>query len=126
MWNEPTKERLDKIPRLYETESIPLKEKLIYLHFFIMDTDFFICKYDGEDTFWGFVVLNGDLQMAEWGYINFSEVRSIKVAGVFEVDCELENIWIIRPAIEVDLICEAQGWDRGLYIMYKQKEIMNE
>ena len=125
MWNEPTKERLDKIPRLYETESIPLKEKLIYLHFFIMDTDFFICEFDGEETLWGFVVLNGDLQMAEWGYINFSEVKSIKVAGVFEVDCELENLWKIRPAIEVDLICEAQGWDQSLYIKDKQEEITN-
>jgi len=125
MWNEPTKERLDKIPRLYETEHIPLKEKLIHLHFFIMDTDFFICEYDGEDTFWGFVILNGDMQMAEWGYINFEEVRSIKVAEVFEVDCEPENLWKIRPAIEVDLICEAQGWDQGLYIKDKQKEITN-
>ena len=25
MWNEPTKEELAKIPRLYETEDIPLK-----------------------------------------------------------------------------------------------------
>ncbi len=125
MWNIPTKERLDKIPRLYETESIPLKEKLIYLHLFIMSTDFFICEYDGEDTFWGFVILNGDMQMSEWGYINFEEVRSIKVAKVFEVDCELENLWKIRPAIEVDLICEAQGWDRDVYIKDKQKEVMN-
>ena len=35
MWNEPTKEQLAKIPRLYETERVPLKEKLIWLHFFI-------------------------------------------------------------------------------------------
>ena len=125
MWNEPTKERLDKIPRLYETESIPLKEKLIHLHFFIMDTDFFICEYDGGTTFWGFVILNGDMQMSEWGYINYQDVSSIKVAGVFEVDCEPENLWRIRPAKEVALICKAQGWDQGLYIKDKQKEIMN-
>ena len=35
MWNEPSKERLAKIPKLYETENIPLPDKLIYLHFFI-------------------------------------------------------------------------------------------
>jgi hypothetical protein len=34
MWNAPTKERLAKIPRLNETEGTPLKDKLIYLHFF--------------------------------------------------------------------------------------------
>ena len=123
MFNTPTKERLDKIPRLYETEPIPLKDKLIHLHFFIMDTDFFICEYDGDDTFWGFVILNGDLQMAEWGYINFQEVKSIRAAGVFEADCEPENFWKIRPAKEVDLICKAQGWN-----IYndKPKEIMHE
>ena len=37
MWNEPSKERLAKIPRLYETERIPLKDKLIHLHFLLVD-----------------------------------------------------------------------------------------
>ena len=31
MWNEPTRDQLAKIPRLYETEKIPLKDKLILL-----------------------------------------------------------------------------------------------
>jgi hypothetical protein len=35
MWNELSREQLDKIPRLYDTEDTPLKDKLIYLHFFI-------------------------------------------------------------------------------------------
>jgi len=29
MWNIPSKERLDKIPKLYETEEIPIDNKLI-------------------------------------------------------------------------------------------------
>ena len=60
MWNVPSKERLDKIPRLYETESIPLKDKLIYLHFFLGGCDWYIAEYDGEDLFWGYAILNGD------------------------------------------------------------------
>ncbi len=32
MWNEPTPERLNRIPKLYETEQVPLKDKLIHLH----------------------------------------------------------------------------------------------
>lgn len=115
MWNEPNKERLDKIPRLYETEEIPLKEKLIHLHLFIGETDFFICEYDGEDTFWGFVVLNGDLEMAEFGYINFDELKSIRIGLGLEVDCEHEWVWKVRPAKEVDLICRAQNWHRELH-----------
>ncbi len=121
MWNTPNKERLDKIPRLYETEEISLKEKMIHLHFFIGDTDIFICEYDGEDTFWGFVLLNGDLEMAEWGYINFSELKSIRIGRGFEVDCDLERFWKVRPAKKVRLICEAQNWHQELFESEKQK-----
>jgi hypothetical protein len=46
MWNEPTKEQLDKIPKLYETERVPLKEKLIWLHFFIGGCDWYVAEYD--------------------------------------------------------------------------------
>jgi len=35
MWNTPSQEQLNRIPRLYETEHIPAEKKLIYLHFFI-------------------------------------------------------------------------------------------
>ena len=70
MWNEPTKEQLAKIPRLYETEGVPLKEKQIYLHFFIGACDWYVAEYDEEENlFWGYAILNGDLEMAEWGYI---------------------------------------------------------
>jgi hypothetical protein len=50
MWNEPTLEQLAKLPKLYETEKVPLKEKPIYIHFFIGNCDWFISEYDGEDS----------------------------------------------------------------------------
>ena len=53
MLNIPTTRRLDKIPRLYETENTPLKDKLIYLHFFVGGCDWYIAEYDGEKVFWG-------------------------------------------------------------------------
>ena len=109
MWNEPTRERLDRIPRLYETEQIPLKEKLIYLHFFIGGCDWFITEFDGDDLFWGFAILNNDLEMAEWGYISFGELKAINLHG-FQIDCETEDAWRVRKASEVQRICEAQGW----------------
>jgi len=115
MWNEPTKERLSKIPKLYETENTPLKDKLIYLHFFIGGSDWFIAEYDGEDLFFGFAILNIDHQMAEWGYVSFSELKSIKINGWLEVDCELEEDWKIRPAKEVDLIRRAIGWENDSF-----------
>ena len=102
MWNEPTKEQLAKIPRLYETEDIPLKDKLIYLHFFIGGCDWFIAEYDGEDLFWGYAILNGDLLNAEWGYISFTEMKEVKIRGWLEIDRDIN--WQIRKASEIDLI----------------------
>ncbi|MCK4347831.1 MAG: hypothetical protein KAW47_04365 [Thermoplasmatales archaeon] len=48
MWNTPTKSALTKIPRLYETEGIEAKDKLIHLHFFVGGSDWYIAEYDGE------------------------------------------------------------------------------
>ncbi|MBL6995793.1 DUF2958 domain-containing protein [Desulfobacula sp.] len=104
MWNEPCKERLSKIPKLYETEEIPLKDKLIYLHFFVGGCDWYIAEYDGNDLFWGYAILNGDFVNAEWGYISFSELKAIKVEGWLEIDCELEDLWRVRKAGTIDKI----------------------
>jgi hypothetical protein len=108
MWNIPTKEQLDKIPRLYETEEIPLKEKLVYLHFFIGGCDWYVFEYDGEDLFWGYAILNGDLEMAEFGYISFEELKSIKIPPGFEIDCEVG--WEVKKAIQVEKIRMGNGW----------------
>ena len=103
MWNIPSLERLLAIPKLYETESTELADKKIYLHFFLGSCDWYIAEYDGDDTFWGYAILNGDDQNAEWGYISFSELKEIKV-GYIEIDCELEKLWRIKPASEIDNI----------------------
>ena len=109
MWNEPRQDKLNGLPKLYATEHVDLMDKTIHMHFFILNTDFLICEYDGLDTFWGFVVLAGDLFNSEWGYISFSELNSIKIQGLYEV--EHDEYWQVRPAREVKLICEAQGWN---------------
>lgn len=103
MWNIPTQERLDKIPRLYETEGTELKDKLIHLHFFLGGCDWYIAEYDGGDLFFGYAILNGDTINAEWGYISFSELKSLKVSFM-EIDCELEEFWKIKPASEIEKI----------------------
>ena len=116
MWNEPSKERLARIPRLYETEHMPLKEKLVYIHFFIGGSDWYACEYDGE-RFFGFVILNSDFQNAEWGYFDFEELKSIKVSSWLEIDCEKEEFWKVRKASEIENIRKACGWeeDRKLF-----------
>lgn len=92
MWNEPSIKRLASIPRLYETEATPIKEKIIHLHFFIGSCDWYIAEFDGDDIFYGYVILNMDTQNAEWGYISFSELKAININGV-EIDRELQIHW---------------------------------
>jgi len=118
MWNVPTKERLARIPKLYETENVPLKDKEIHLHFFIGGCDWYIAEYDGDDLFWGFACLGGDLQNAEWGYISFGELRNTRINNWLEIDCELEDFWKVRPASEIELIRRANGWP--IYITQRQ------
>jgi len=102
MWSEPTKEQLTKLPKLYKTEDTPLKDKLIYLHFFIGACDWYIAEYDGEDLFWGYAILNGDDDMAEWGYISFDELKKIKIPPGFEVENDL--YWEVKKASEIKKI----------------------
>lgn len=108
MWNMPTEKDLAKIPGLYKTEEVPLKDKLIYLHFFIGGSDFYIAEYDGEDLFWGFAILNNDYEMAEWDYISFTEMKAIKVGPGILIDCEVN--WRIKEACKIEKITRAQGW----------------
>ena len=111
MWNIPTQDRLNRIPRLYETEDVPLKDKHVHLHFFIFGSDWFACEYDGDDLFFGFVILNNDYQMAEWGYFSFEELKKINISGI-EIDCELERFWEVRRASEIDEIRITNGWSK--------------
>ena len=101
MWRTPTREQFDQIPRLYETENVPTGDKLIYLHFFLGGCDWFIAEYDGDDLFFGFAILNGDYEMAEWGYISFSELKAISIDGM-EIDCDM--YWTPTKARNIDLI----------------------
>lgn len=129
MWSTPTRQTLSKIPRLYKTEKTPLEEKLIHLHFFILGSDWYVVEYDGDDLFWGFVILNGDPQNAEWGYISFTEMKEIKISSVgIEIDCEVN--WKVRKAIEIDKIREAQGWAFKVISIenknVRQKEVLSD
>jgi hypothetical protein len=122
MWNVPSKERLSQIPRLYQTEEIPLKEKVVYLHFFVASCDWYIVEFNGADTFFGYAILNNDYQMAEWGYISFQELKDLKAHGWLEIDCELEVWWHNPKACEIAKICKGMSWS----LSNSKKETDNE
>jgi hypothetical protein len=111
MWNTPSKQRLAQLPNFYETENTPTMDKLIYLHFFLGNSDWYVCEFDGTDTFFGYVILNGDNQTAEWGYFTIHKLDRLNVQG-FEVDMDL--YWEIRHASKVANICQAQGWNHSI------------
>lgn len=108
MFHKPTAAQLAIIPRLYQTEEVPLKDKLVYLHFYIGNSDWYVMEFDMKDIFWGFVILNNDYQMSEFGYFNFHELADIMVKGFFEI--ENDASWQVRPAHKIEKLCRAQGW----------------
>ena len=108
MWNKPTTEELSKIPGLYSSEHTPLKEKVIYMHFFIGGCDWYGAEYDPQDKlFFGFAILNDDLEMAEWGYFSFEELSDIKVKFL-EIDRDLH--FTPSKAVDIKRIRDAQRW----------------
>lgn len=104
MWNTPSRERLSRIPKLNETEHVPVKDKLVHLHFFLGTCHWYVIEYDGDDIFFGFVILNDDHFNSEWGYFSFRELREIRINDWIEVDCESEKFWRIRKASEIENI----------------------
>ena len=103
MWNQPDEPLLRQVPALYATERTSAEGKVIWLHFFFGDCDWYVAEYDGDDLFFGFVVLHGDLMNAEWGYFALSELVDIEVYG-FEVDRDIH--WVPVPAGKIDRIRE--------------------
>ena len=78
MWNKPSDEELSRVPKFYSSEEVPLKEKMIYMHFFIGGCDWYAAEYSPEEKcFFGFAILNNDYEMAEWGYFSRDEFREL-------------------------------------------------
>jgi hypothetical protein len=73
--------QLSKCPKLYGTRG--MKEHPAIFHYFYGGTDIYICEYDQDDgLMFGFVILNGDLQNAEWGYISLEEILPIAIMNI--------------------------------------------
>lgn len=75
---------INTMPGTYETEETETPDKIVYLHYFKGGSDFYIIEKDkGSDQdpepgkqfqAWGYAVLNGDHENAEFGYINIHEL----------------------------------------------------
>ncbi|MES2215067.1 MAG: hypothetical protein V4485_03495 [Pseudomonadota bacterium] len=71
---------IENMPKSYETDNIKQADKIVYLHYFVGNSDWYIVEKDAEPEqiqAYGYAILNGDTQNAEMGYINISELRKI-------------------------------------------------
>ena len=104
MTNRPTLDELRRMPRLYATERLPAPEKVIHMHFLFGESDWYAVEFDGEDLFFGFAVLNGDMLNMELGYFSLAELDKIELWG-FEVLRDPD--WTPVAAGEVEAL---RGW----------------
>ncbi|GAA1885485.1 hypothetical protein GCM10009814_14380 [Lapillicoccus jejuensis] len=74
------------IPSLYGTESVPLGDKWLWLHYFVGACDWWLAEYDSASGVgWGYACL-GDPGVAEWGYVSLVELESLNNGWVVERD----------------------------------------
>jgi hypothetical protein len=86
----PPKKIAQKVPAPYETDAVPLADKVIHLHYFTGGSDWYLAELDPTGTLaFGFVCLNSDRQNAEWGWLDLAELESVYVPpfGIVERDC---------------------------------------
>ena len=103
MWNEPLPDELKEVPPLYATEERRTRDIEIYMHFFLGRSDWYIAEYDEKDRiFFGYTILNGDLENAEWGFISLDELREVRTRQGFEVDRNL--YWNVKKTSEIEKI----------------------
>jgi hypothetical protein len=73
-----TKAELNKLPALYATDGIPVKEKKVHLHYFGGNFDFYATEFNPETgEFFGFTKIGHD---GEWGYMTAKDLLSVRVA----------------------------------------------
>lgn len=76
-------ENIKNIPELDATDGVP--EKIAYLHYFSSSSDWYVIELGKGDIFdddnimqkeaFGYAILNGDMQNAEYGYMNIDEIK---------------------------------------------------
>lgn len=93
-----TQEILKQLPKIGETEPIPIEEKIMVVKFFTPDAQWtwYACEFDGEDEFFGYIV--GFEK--EWGYFSLQELKSIR--GRFGLPIERDLYWKPRQFKDLD------------------------
>ena len=75
----PSFEDLAKIPALYDTDSQPVDEKTIHLHYFTANADWYIAELD-PTTGLAFGWASVNYPTGEWGYTHLVELEELCIA----------------------------------------------
>ena len=108
VWNMPDKAREESLNNLsVALKDIPKiagqdgkgKDATVYLHYFNPNSDWYITELskDGSEAF-GYVVLNGDFRMAEFGYIDISSMLSMNMGLK---NPQLDQYWSYKTVNEI-------------------------
>lgn len=60
-----------------------------FIHYFLGNSDWYISEIDENNIAFGYAVLNGDTETAEFGEIDLNELRSLKLNGIIEPEVDL-------------------------------------
>ena len=83
----------DKTPKLNSQDGKG-KNAVVYLHYFNPSSDWYITELDKKDKIaFGYVVLNGDVQMSEFGYISLDELNDMSGVRNKMLMPELDYYW---------------------------------
>lgn len=91
---------------------------IAHLHYFSANSDWFVSEWDGEDTLYGYAILDGNYENAEFGYLSLNELRSSR-------SIELDLHWTPKPFSsilnKIGLSGIRKAKNRGLGIVLKTR-----
>jgi hypothetical protein len=89
MLNRPSEEELNRLPKLYQTSDVTIKDKIIHQHYFMGANDWYMAEYCPHNRdFYGYTVRNNDHRSADWGYTSLNELAHMNIRGT-QVDRDL-------------------------------------
>lgn len=68
---------IQTMPHTYQTEKTDTDDKIVYLHYFMGGSDWYVVEKDKlmpQNQAFGYAILGGDTINAEWGYISILEL----------------------------------------------------
>lgn len=62
-----------------------------FIHYFIGSSDWYVSEVDEDNMGFGFAIVNGDTQNAEYGYIDLNEVTTLTINGFTQTELDIYN-----------------------------------